>query len=130
MRIEHIAVWAADIERLKAFYVTYFGAVPGLKYVNEQKRFQSYFLTFSSGARLELMQLPDIGETDGLGGRSIGLGFAHLAMSLGSEAAVGALTKRLVNDGYRLLDGPRRTGDGYYESVVEDPEGNRVEITI
>jgi lactoylglutathione lyase len=33
------------------------------------------------------------------------------------------------SEGVAVLDGPRRTGDGYYESVVLDPEGNRIEIT-
>jgi lactoylglutathione lyase len=39
------------------------------------------------------------------------------------------LTRRLKEDGFASLDGPRRTGDGYYESVTLDPDGNRVEIT-
>jgi lactoylglutathione lyase len=54
---------------------------------------------------------------------------AHLAISLGSALAVDALTHRLRSDGFPVLDGPRRTGDGYYESVVLDPDGNRVELT-
>jgi catechol-2,3-dioxygenase len=57
-------------------------------------------------------------------------GYAHLAVSVGSPAAVDALTARLRADGYPVLSGPRTTGDGYYESVVADPDGNRVEITV
>jgi lactoylglutathione lyase len=49
-------------------------------------------------------------------------------VKLGSRAAVDALTKRLQDDGFPLLDGPRRTGDGYYESMVADPEGNQIVI--
>jgi lactoylglutathione lyase len=75
------------------------------------------------------MHRPDI--TDALGKSAHEcLGYAHLAMALGSEAMVDKLTERLVSDGYQRLDGPRRTGDGYYESVVLDPEGNRIEITV
>lgn len=54
----------------------------------------------------------------------------QMAMAVGSEMAVNELTTRLQMDGYVVLDGPRRTGDGYYESVVLDPDGNRIEITV
>ncbi len=57
-------------------------------------------------------------------------GYIHLALAVGSQAEVDALTERLRADGFRALDGPPWTGDGYYESVVLDPDGNRIEITI
>ncbi len=129
MHIAHLAIWAKDLENLKTFYERYFGAQAGAKYRNAQKQLQSYFLTFASGARLELMHRPDIPPMARQSVQEF-LGYAHLAMSVGSEAAVDALTMRLVNDGYQRLDGPRRTGDGYYESVVFDPERNRIEITV
>lgn len=129
MHITHLAIWANDLEGLKAFYERYFGARASATYRNAQKQFESCFLTFTTGARLELMHRPDIpGAAVRSGAES--LGYAHLALSVGSEAAVDELTVRLVNDGYRRLDGPRRTGDGYYESVILDPEGNRIEITV
>ena len=130
IRIEHIAIWANDIETLKAFYERYFAATANAKYSNEKKQFQSYFLTFASGARLELMQRPDVKPLTGKNPTQEWIGYAHLALSVGSEMAVDELTQRLVNDGYKRLAGPRRTGDGYYESVVLDPEGNRIEITV
>ena len=119
MRIEHVALWTADIERLRAFYEHHLGARADARYENPGKGFASYFLEFDGGARLELMQ-----GTDGTGS------FAHLALSLGSEAAVDAATERLRAAGVRVADEPRRTGDGYYESVVLDPDGNRIELTI
>ena len=126
MRIEHIALWTGDIEQLRAFYERYFAATAGARYENPRKQFQSYFLSFADGARMELMQSPRVGG----GAGEERLGYAHLALSLGSEAAVDALTARLRGDGYAVLDGPRRTGDGYYESVVLDPDGNRIELTV
>ena len=54
----------------------------------------------------------------------------HLAFSTGSIHEVDALTERLRADGYRVLSGPRTTGDGYYESTVEVIEGNQIEITV
>jgi lactoylglutathione lyase len=127
--IEHIAIWTRDIERLKVFYQTYLGGSTGPKYVNPRRAFESYFLSFQSGARLELMQVPELLEPSG-GLRAPLVGYAHLALSVGSEEGVDTLTARLRAAGCPVLDGPRRTGDGYYESLVLDPDGNRIEITV
>ncbi|GEL08088.1 VOC family protein [Salisediminibacterium halotolerans] len=129
MKIEHVAIWTKDIENMRAFYENYFAAKSGNKYRNSKKNFESYFLTFHDGARLELMANPDVKKRPVAdGGNHIGL--IHMAMSLGSKKKVDELTVKLHNDGYPLLDGPRTTGDGYYESVILDPEGNRLELTI
>ena len=130
MYIAHLAIWAKDLETLKTFYERYFGAQATAKYVNAQKQFQSYFLVFTSGARLELMYRADIIPSMTPESGQDRLGYAHLAISVGSVSGVDALTMRLINDGYQCLDGPRWTGDGYYESVILDPEGNRIEITV
>jgi lactoylglutathione lyase len=126
VRIEHVAVWTADLERLREFYVAHFGATAGPRYENPGKGFASYFLSFAGGTRLELMTVAGLPESAGGGPRP---GYAHLALAVGSEAALDALTERLRAAGVPVADGPRRTGDGYYESVVLDPDGNRVEIT-
>ena len=128
MHVEHIAIWTEDIERLRVFYERYFGAVSGARYVNPAKGFQSYFLSFTSGARLEIMQMIGIPRTRN-DARNQFTGYIHLAISTGSEAGVDALTAQLRAGGYPILDGPRATGDGYYESVGLDPDGNRIEIT-
>jgi len=128
MRIEHIAIWTNDPERLKKFYTTYFEAKAGEKYVNPAKQFESYFLSFSSGARLELMHKPSIPESLDDPETQF-TGYIHLAFSVGSKERVDTLTARLQNDGYRVIDGPHHTGDGYYESCILDPDSNRVEIT-
>src|SRR6267142_1722759 len=106
----------------------YFDARSNRKYENERKRFTSYFLTFPGGGRLELMHRPDIQRIPEWQSSRERIGYAHLGVELGSAAAVDALTKRLQGDGFPLLDGPRRTGDGYYESMIADPEGNRIVI--
>jgi lactoylglutathione lyase len=127
MRIEHIALWTTDLARCKKFYVSYFGAIAGPNYVNPAKGFESCFLSFTDGARLEAMtttRLPLVEIPHG----AQRLGLTHLAISVGSERLVDELTIRLRSDGITIVDGPRRTGDGYYESVIIDPDGNRVEI--
>jgi lactoylglutathione lyase len=129
MQIEHIAIWTHDLERLKTFYETYFQAAAGAKYQNPKKQYQSYFLSFASGARMELMYNPSISVCPGAHGEQL-TGYTHLACSVGSEASVDALTERMRLDGYAVVSEARWTGDGYYESVVLDPDGNRIEITI
>ena len=127
MHIEHIAIWTQQLEALKTFYETYFAARADQKYTNPKTHFESYFLTFDAGPRLELMQRPDI---EGPQAVQQQVGYAHLAFSVGSKEEVDQLTQRLAEDGYQVVSGPRTTGDGYYESVVLDPDGNRVEITV
>lgn len=129
MKIEHVAIWTADLERLKEFYSNYFHAVPGKKYANPVTGFQSYFLTFPAGARLEIMSIPSVVGSPG-DGFIQHLGLAHISFSVESRESVDLLTQRLQEKGFEILDGPRWTGDGYYESQVFDPDGNRIEITI
>jgi lactoylglutathione lyase len=129
MHIEHIAVLTNNLEQMRAFYETYFQARAGNKYRSLTKQFESYFLRFSSGARLELMSLPGIHEVNGEIG-VLNIGYTHMSFACGSEESVDELTDRLQKDGYRVMDGPRHTGDGYYESAVLDPDGNWIEITV
>jgi lactoylglutathione lyase len=126
MTIEHVALWTPDLERSRQFYSEYFGAVASARYHNPARQFSSYFLSFASGARLELMQQPMLQAA----GSGPALGYAHLAFASGSTDAVQALTERLRSAGYPIISEPRTTGDGYYESVIADPDGNLVEITI
>ena len=127
IRIEHVAMWTADLEGLAAFYAKYFGAHVGPKYTNPSKGYESRFLSFGSGARLELMTTTSLQPVRHPAGAQR-MGLTHLALSVGSPEEVDHLTADLEADGFEVVDGPRRTGDGYYESVVLDPEGNRVEV--
>ena len=126
MRIVHIAVWTRDLETMRVFYERYFGGRSGEKYVNRAKGFESYMVRLGDTA-LELMRSARIADRAEQDER---IGFFHIAVSTGSAEQVRDLTERLRQDGYAVLGEPRTTGDGYYESVVADPEGNRVEITI
>jgi lactoylglutathione lyase len=128
MKIEHIAIWTKDLEAMKSFYTQHFEGVAGSKYTNITKNFQSYFITFASGARLELMQMPGVLDSlNNIDEQYIGL--AHIAFSVGSKEKVDFLTEKLRQEGFKVVGEPRYTGDGYYESCILDPEGNRVEIT-
>jgi len=129
MRVEHIAIWVKDLEKQKAFFEKFFQAKAGEKYINHQKSFQSYFLSFGDGARLELMHKPEVPDNSNDSIKQ-NIGLIHFAISVGGKEKVDALTEELQKAGIQILDDPRTTGDGYYESVVLDPEGNRIEITI
>lgn len=127
MKIEHVGLYVEDLERTKVFFETYFDAQAGNLYHNTTTSFQSYFLTFENGARLEIMTREGLNKGSQL---RLATGYAHLAFSLGSEEAVDQLAQRLVLDGYELTSGPRRTGDGYYEACILDVEGNQIELTV
>src|SRR5579864_9042547 len=127
-RIEHAALWLRDLDSVCDFYARYFGANVGSRYENLAKGFASRFLVFESGARIEVMTTTSLSPV-GIEHGAHRMGLTHLALAVGSEPEVDRLTNRLRADGHPVLDGPRRTEDGYYESVVLDPEGNRVELT-
>ena len=193
MKIEHVAIWVRDIDKVGEFYRKYFGGVVHPIYRNPAKQFTSRFITFDDGARLEIMHRPDIcvernvgtvtslksdthrsanekmraffrfltsavfhvkqlqteeaaehsftdiSEVQQVGSEGANtiakpdtqhLGFTHLSFSVGSKEEVDRLTQQMSSDGISIVGQPRTTGDGYYESVVLDPEGNRIEITI
>lgn len=127
MNIAHAAIYTANLELLRDFYVTYFNGKAGPVYENKSNGFRSYFIEFDSGAALELMT-----RTTGLNRTEKGelnTGYSHLAFSVGNRTGVDSLTEQLRRDGFTVVSNPRTTGDGYYESCVLDPDGNRVEIT-
>ena len=127
MRIEHVAMYVNDLENARKFFERYMGAVSNNLYHNERTGFRSYFLTFGDGARLEIMNYPDMDDPDKSLRRT---GLIHVAFSVGSKEKVDSLTGQMEKDGYEILSGPRMTGDGYYESCVVAIEGNQIEITV
>ena len=128
MKIEHLGLWVQDLELMRSFYLNYFDTNSGEKYINPKTQFQAYFILFGeSKTRLELMTRPDILSENGR--RGFNMGVAHFAISVGGKDKVNELTERLRNDRFTIFSEPRTTGDGYYESVVLDPEGNLVEIS-
>ena len=127
MKIEHIAMYVKDLDAAKDFFVKYFDARANDGYHNKSTDFKSYFLTFEDGARLEIMNNPDIKDLEKDATRT---GYIHIAFSVGSKEKVDRLTEQLKSDGYDVISGPRTTGDGYYESCIIGIEDNLVEITV
>lgn len=127
MKIEHIAIWTYELEKLKDFYCRYFTAQVDAHYRNEKKNFESYFLSFQQGSRLELMTMPNIPNSQNDVYDQF-TGIIHLAFATQTQGEVDQLTERLAKDGYEVVGQPRVTGDGYYESVILDPDKNRIEI--
>lgn len=126
MRIAHVALWTADLDASAAFWARHFETQVGDEYVSRNRPgFRSRFLRFAEGASIELMTGPWVED-----GRDDGrerAGWTHVAVSLGSEAAVDALARRLAAEN-ALVSPPRRTGDGYWEAVALSPEGAMIEI--
>ena len=126
MTIEHIAMYVNDLEAARDFFVKYLGGRSNDGYHNKDTGFRSYFISFDDGARLELMNKPELEDPEKHPNRT---GYAHIAFSLGSKEKVDEMTARLKEDGFEVVSGPRTTGDGYYESCVIVFEGNQIELT-
>lgn len=129
MTLEHVAIWTDQLEALKDFYVKFFHGVANEKYTNEKKQFHSYFLTFQSGARLELMNMPNIPGNNNDRVKAQHQGIIHLAFGVDTMQQVDEKAAELKAAGFPILSGPRRTGDGYYEFETLDPDDNRLEVT-
>ena len=127
MKIEHIAMYVNDLEAAKDFFVKYLNGNANDGYYNKNTVFRSYFISFEDGARLELMKKPEMTDDKKSLTRT---GFIHIAFSVGSKEAVDSLTARMKGDSYKVISGPRTTGDGYYESCVIGIEDNQIEITV
>lgn len=125
MHIAHIAIWTWNLERMVDFWRDFFGASAGAPYRSARRPgFESRFLQLAHGPAIEVMQGPWIAPLT----PEERAGYAHLAISLGNREAVAALAAKAARLGI-LQSGPRMTGDGYYEAVLLDPDGNPVEIT-
>ncbi len=126
IRIDHTAMYVQDLENMKDFFVRFFSAQANRMYHNPKTGLRTYFLTFTDGSRLEIMNRPEVSVTEKSAFPS---GYAHIAFSVGSKEAVDDLTHTLEDSGYAVISGPRTTGDGYYESCIQGPENNLIEIT-
>ncbi len=127
MKIEHVALYVNNLENARDFFVKYLDAKSNEGYHNPNTNFSSYFLSFDEGARIEIMNKPDVPDLPKNPART---GYAHIAFSVGSKEKVDELTAKLRADGYEVLSGPRVTGDGYYESCIVAVEQNQIEITV
>jgi lactoylglutathione lyase len=126
MIIDHVAIWTPQLEKLKNFYVKYFNGRANEKYLNKENNFESYFVSFDSGTRLELMQKPGIPPNlnDTVGKQHQGI--IHFSFGLENMNLVDEKLNELKKDGFKILRGPRKTGDGYYEFETLDPDNNRI----
>lgn len=127
MTIDHVAMYVEDLEKARDFFVKYLDGKANEGYHNRFTDFQSYFIAFDGGTRLELMTRPGLIDS---GNELLKTGYIHIAFQVGSKEKVDTLTERLRKDGFEVISGPRTTGDGYYESSVVGVEDNQIEITI
>ncbi|QDL33618.1 VOC family protein [Serratia liquefaciens] len=126
MKIAHVALWTRDIDAQVTFWQRYFDGVTGEQYVSRNRPgFVSRFVSLAAGPTLEIMSLPDLLSAEQASER---VGWAHIALSVGEESRVDQLAQRAQQEGI-LQAAPRWTGDGFYEGIIRDPDGNAIEIT-
>lgn len=129
MILDHVAIWTHQLELLKDYYVKYFEGTANAKYINRETGFESYFIIFGPGARIELMQQPGIPRNLNDNIQLQHTGIIHLAFGVDDIEAVIRKSEELEKAGYKILRGPRKTGDGYFEFETLDPDNNLIEVT-
>jgi lactoylglutathione lyase len=129
MTIDHVAIWTNHLEKMKEYYVRYFNGIANSKYRNNTNQYESYFVSFDSGSRIELMQKPGIPENLNDSVERQYLGLIHLAFGVENMDLVNQKLTELADAGYKILRGPRKTGDGYWEFETLDPDNNRIEVS-
>jgi lactoylglutathione lyase len=129
MIVDHVAIWTNQLEHLKDFYVKYFNGRANEKYINREKHFESYFVRFDSGSRIELMQMPGIPENQNDTAGKQHQGLIHISFAVATMKEVSEKAVELELAGFKILRGPRKTGDGYFEFETLDPDENRIEVS-
>lgn len=125
MKVAHVALWTQDLERQAHFWVTFFGAEINEKYCSKTNPgFESYFVNVGDGIAIELMTKPGLTQSTPDNNTT---GWVHLAIAVGGAEKVDEIAGRAQEQGI-LVSVPRTTGDGYYEAVICDPDGNLIEI--
>ena len=126
-QLDHVALVTKDVEGLRDFYQQLRGVASALC-TDADTGLHTCVLDFC-GVRLELLERPGDGERHDGDGRPSGL--LHLGFALGSADAVDELSGAIAAAGYRVLEPPHRVGQlGPYQSVVLDPDGNQVKLTV
>lgn len=125
MNIAHVAIWTRQIEAQRSFWREFFAAESNEKYVSKNRAgFESYFMTLASGPTIELMTVPTLADAPV---STEFVGWAHIAINVGSVETVDDMAEKARQQG-RLASAARRTGDGFYEAVILDPDNNRIEL--
>ena len=126
-QIDHIALTTDDLARLCDFYRG-LGGIASPTSTDPDTGVRSCVLDFC-GVLLEVFERP--GRREGAAGDELVPGLMHLGFALGSADAVDELSRVLATAGHRVLERPHRTGElGRYESVVLDPDSNRIKLTV
>ncbi|HHG8771980.1 TPA: VOC family protein [Raoultella planticola] len=125
MKVAHIALWTRQLEQQARFWTDFFQGRINEKYCSRTNPgFASYFVKIGDDIAIELMSKPGLTEATADNNHT---GWVHLAIAVGGAQQVDALAKRADGQGI-LVSPPRTTGDGYYEAVIKDPDGNLIEI--
>ncbi len=125
MKIAHVALWTRNLEAQVAFWQQVFNGRSNDRYLSKNRPgFASHFITLANGPTVELMTVPDLPDAPP---HAEFIGWAHIALDVGSKADVDRMAAQARLNG-TLLSPPRMTGDGFYEAVIADPDGNRIEL--
>lgn len=125
MNIAHVALWTRNLDAQVKFWETIFSGRSNERYLSKNRQgFASHFIMLDNGPTIELMTVPGLPDAPVY---PEFIGWAHIAINVGSKAKVDSMAEQ-ARSGGTLLSAPRMTGDGFYEAVIADPDGNRIEL--
>lgn len=125
MKIAHVALWTRNLNAQKSFWQDFFAGTSNELYISKNRPgFRSHFISLLEGPTIELMSLNDLAA--GPHGQEL-TGWAHIAIHVGSRQEVDSMVTKASEQGI-LVSPARTTGDGYYEAIIRDPDGNLIEI--
>ena len=126
-QIERIALATNDLEAMCDFYRQLGGVVSPFS-TRSEDGLRACALDFC-GIRLEVFERQH--KTNGAAKEGTPPRLLHLGFALGSADAVDELSRILAAAGYQVLEQPHRARkSGRYESVVLDPDGNRLKLSV
>jgi lactoylglutathione lyase len=118
-KLLHTRMRVNDLERTVKFYEEALGLKVGRRHTSPRGAMLAFLRTPNSDEEIELCQLPGSPPV------AVQPDLMHVAFEVDDLAAFAAA---IAKKGYKLSDGPTRTGSGSIIAFLDAPEGYEVEL--
>ena len=128
LKVDCITLQTLYPDKMKDFYVKYFGAEANRNTMATDCPDPMYTLSFQGGFKIKLA--PAGQSQSGFAARTSPCPHnpVCLAFRLGSRKRVNTLTSQLILEGHEIISEPQLSAPAHYSSCIFDPEGNIVAL--